>query len=357
MHRPLLALLVALATLPAAAVAQQPYPWSGASRVDSRAWGSRAVDARVWVENDRDSFRRGDRMQVRFSTSHDAYVALVHVDTDGNLDFLYPATPWDGEYVRGGRVYSLPRAGAAGGWPLRGRGGMGYLYLLASPEPLDFGAFRGGPAGPWDWSYAGRAVRGDPFFAFDQLTRLLLPDWGYAPYAVDYYGYQVEGRHRYPAYACSDQRWNGGWGWTPSYGGCDRLDLFLRQDPYYYDTARYRGDRARYLRQYDSLDPRHGFKEDPRRGARGTISGSRDRADGVDRAAPPPVREAEPRRRAAPASRRPTLERRPEDREPAARPAARPATRDRAPEPSGSGDSDAPARGVQRPRPRDGGAS
>lgn len=354
MNRPLLALLLAAASLPAGAAAQQPYPWGGAGvrppMYDARAWGARPVEARVWVENERDYFRRGDRLQIRFSASHDAYVALVHIDPEGNLDFIHPATPWDDEYVRGGHVYTLPRGGAASGWPVRGSAGIGYLYLLASAEPLDFSYFRGGRGAPWDWSYAGRAVRGDPFFALHQLTRMLLPGWGYAPYAVDYFGYHVGGRHRYPRYACSDFGWDRGWGWTPMYGHCDRLDRFLLEDPYYYDPVRYRGDRWRYYRDYERLDPRHGYKEDPQRGARG-FAPQRSRSGDVGRAEPPPVRDDEPERNVLPPARRPTLERRPSGREPSETPAAR----GRAPAPSGSGD--APARGVQRPRSRPSGGS
>lgn len=226
------------------------------------------VDARIWLENEPDYFRRGDRMDVSFVVSDDAYVAVVHVDTDGTLDFVYPASPWDNEFVRGGRILSLPARGG-GSWMVRSRPGIGYFYLIASPEPLDFSYFRGRLNSPWDWGYAGRAVHGDPFIAFDQIARLIMPRWPYAPYAYDYYSYYVEGLHRYPTYACSDRYYDYGWGWTPSYGSCGSLDYFLRDHPYYYDTRRYRGDRRIYLRDYDYLDPRHGFKEEPDRPARG----------------------------------------------------------------------------------------
>lgn len=228
---------------------------------------SAQVGARIWLENEPDYFRRGDRMDVGFSVSDDAYVAVVHVDSDGNLDFVYPESPWDNEFIRGGRMHRLsPRGGT--GWMVRGRPGIGYFYIIASPQPLDFSYFRGRSGSPWDWGYAGRAVHGDPFIAFDQIARMLLSP--YAPYVFDYYSYYVEGLHRYPTYACSSNRYDYGWGWTPSYGACGQLDYFLRDHPYYYDTRRYRGDRQGYLREYDRLDPRHGYKEAPdRRPARG----------------------------------------------------------------------------------------
>src|SRR5690606_14124197 len=74
--------------------------------------------------------------------------------------------------------------------------------------------------------------------------------------------------HRYPRYACSSfGSW--GWGYSPHwhsyYGACNRLDLFLRDNPFYFDSRRYRGDRWRYYRDYRDWDPRHSFKEDPER--------------------------------------------------------------------------------------------
>jgi hypothetical protein len=345
---PILALLAALVVAaPALAEALRPVQLGGAY----------PIRARVWVENDRDYYRSGDRLQVRFTTSSDAYVAVIHIDSQGYLDFLYPANPWDDEYVQGGRVYSLPR-GFGNGAIVRGSRGIGYLYIIASPVPLDYRAFRHGGSYGWDWSYAGRDVRGDPFWAFEQLTRLLVPDYGYVPYATDYYSYYVGGYSRYPAYACADGWSRRGWGWSPYADSCSRLDLFLRRNPYYFDARRYRGDRRVYFRTYPDYNrpvERHRYKEDPSAPPRSSAT-ARPRYD-----APPPRespraedparpaersggRASEPQRPAArpaerqkpesapprqeeprPAERRPTLERRP--REPEAAPPPRQAER------------------------------
>src|SRR5690348_15099983 len=113
--------------------------------------------ARIWLDDNRDLYRRGDRLRILFSTSEDAYVAVIHVNPDGYLDFLYPESPLDRDYVRGGEVYSLPRRGF-GGELVRGSNGVGYLYIIASPVPLDYGYFHGRGGYGWDWSYAGRQV-------------------------------------------------------------------------------------------------------------------------------------------------------------------------------------------------------
>src|SRR5690606_33352651 len=46
-------------------------------------------------------------------------------------------------------------------------------------------------------------------------------------------------------------------------GSCSSQELFLRQNPYYYDTRLYRGDRGRIIGGYQSLDPRLGYKASP----------------------------------------------------------------------------------------------
>lgn len=324
--------------------------------------------ARVWIENDREYFRHGDRLRVNFSTAANSYVAVVHIDPSGNLDFVYPRSPWDSEFVRAGRIHSLDRSGWGNGLLVRGGSGIGYLYVIASPVPLDYSRFRAGPGSHWDWSYAGRSVAGDPFWAMEQLTRTLLPRWGNAPYAVDYYTYFVGGIHRYPSYACADRGYGSGWGWGYSsawssyYGSCDRLDYFLRDNPYYFDSRRFRGDRRSYYRDYDDRDwdPRHVFKEDPdRSGARpGPRVQSQPSSGGTSRVTPqgssPATPLSRPVQRAAPerseVSPAPAREAAPR---PAARPTSAPVERERArPAPEPRPREATPQRAQPAPQPR-----
>ena len=329
----------------AAVAAAQPY---GPGVIDPRASsaafpsgpGGSQYGADIWLEGEPSYFRLGDRLNVRFSVPRDSYIAIVHIDSDGELDFLYPASPWDDGFVRGGRSQSLPIRSFAS-TTIRARPGIGYLYLIASPYPLDFRYFHGGIGSAWDWGYAGRNVYGDPFLAFDQVTRLILPGWPYVDYAWDYHSYYVDGIHRYPTYACSNQYRTWGWGWSPSFGSCSRLDVFVRNNPYYYDTRRYRGDRRVYLREYDRLDPRYGFKEAPddpfgRLPSRAPAPPVRDAAPG------PTGRDEVPRRDpvTAPAPTQPT---RPGQTAPAPRPSV--PTRDPVAEPRTA----EPARGVTVP--------
>ncbi|CAN5671390.1 hypothetical protein BH23GEM6_BH23GEM6_09980 [soil metagenome] len=319
----------------AASLAQQQPPFS---QLHDQPWDDRYtsqnIRARILVDGNRDLYRSGERLRVRFSTSEDAYVALVHVDPDGRLEFLFPSSPWDNDFIRGGRTHQLPMTHQSG-LTIRNRPGIGYLYLIASPYPLDYRHFSRGRGNPWDWSYAGRDVIGDPFWAMGQISRLLV---GNSPFASDYYSYHVDGRHRYPAYACADRYLgvSGGWGWSSSYGSCNRLDMFLRQHPHYYDSRLYRGDRRAYMtRTYGAPVVQHRFKEDavggrvtdrapeqPRNRAPAQTVREQERTaapttrTGVRQppAGSPPARAAEPRQ-SEPQRQRPTLERRGTQRE------------------------------------------
>lgn len=332
MRIPLIALTLALFATPVAA--QGGYYDSRGPMYDA------APRARVWLGNDRDFFRRGERLRIYFSTSEDAYVAVIHVDPDGNLDFLYPTSPFDRNYVQGGRSYPLPRGGFSGGELVRGSGGIGYVYVVASPVPLDYGYFGGRGGSSWDWSYAGRRVHGDPFWALEQITRTLVPDNGYIPYSTDLASYYVEGRSRYPSYACGGGYagyrgigvdFRSSWGYNPYYDSCDRLVVFLRTHPDYFDSRRYRGDRRVVYRDYGPWQPSHGYKSEPNGGSRAVPRSS---SGSPSRNLAPATGRAQP---AQPETRRPTLERRPDPPARQAEPPSRAAPRsDRSPSSSPS---------------------
>jgi hypothetical protein len=318
-----------------------------ADRFDD-GWGT-YLEARLWVEDDREIFQRGDRMRVRFRSSHDAYIAVVHIDTDGRLDLVFPESDWDSELVRAGQTYTLPRGGWDSFWTVRERPGIGYFHLIASSQPLNVRALRRPSALDRSFVGLGGEVRGDPFWVLDRVTRLLVGSAQYGRVAVDTYGYQVGGRHRYPAYVCTDAYGVDYWDAGSYYGSCDRVVRLLRSEPQYYDTRRYRGDRSVY---YRSAEPavRHGFKEPPTRDRSVESMGVTNRPATPSRAPaaapggavplrptptrpqprnepqPPAGREPaarpapRPEPQARPSEERPRLERRPAERQPAARP-------------------------------------
>ncbi|HEV2149394.1 MAG TPA: DUF4384 domain-containing protein [Longimicrobiaceae bacterium] len=254
-------LFAALALL-AASGAAGAAPARAAALPAADAPAAQAYDlrVRVWADDDRDLFRSGDRVRVQFHATRSAYVAVIHLTTDGEVEFLYPRSPWDDGYVRGGRNYSLPFAGGTGDWRVRGSPGIGYLYVVASEEPLDFRAFQNRSGSAWEYRRIGSGVRGDPYYALDRITELLVPDWDYGEFATDYYAYHVGSRHAYPRYACYD-RYADPYSWGGYYDRCDRLVVLLRDDPYYYDPHRHRRARGYYLADSRRAEPLHRYKE------------------------------------------------------------------------------------------------
>ena len=284
----------------------------------------RRVGVRVWMDDDRDVFRVGDRSRVLLRTDQDAYVAVLHIDTNGDVEVLHPRTPGDDGYLRGGRVHTLHPRGYSY-LSVRGGYGIGYIFAVASQEPLDSRALRDlyyRRAGSWSPEYS---VYGDPFRAMDRFERMLVGDYEYGDHDSDYYSYHVGRRYTHPRYACYDSY--GSWYSHRGayYDSCDRVRVLLVQAPYYYDTRYYRGDRRVYYYgrnngyYYDDrysrrTQPTHGYKErtDVRGDANGRRTESRRPAPPAARGAGSYDRDAQQEPRVTrPERTRPTFERRP----------------------------------------------
>ena len=247
---------------------------------------------RVWLDNDRDVFRVGDRSRVALRVDRDAYVTVLHIDTNGDVELLFPSTHGDDGYLRGGRSYGLRTRGDQY-LNVRGGYGIGYVFAIASDEPMDPRALRElsyRRAGRWDSRYS---VYGDPFEAMERLERTLVS--GYGDYETDYYSYHVGRRYTHPRYAC----YNGYGSWyhsrAASWDSCDRVRVVLVRVPYYYDTRYYRGDRRVVYRGYDrryddrygrrAPEPEHGYKE------RTDVRAEAPRGTSYSRRPAPPARE------------------------------------------------------------------
>jgi len=299
-------------------------------------YGQQQLGVRVQMENERDLFRPGEVARVLVRATQDAYVAVVHITPDGDVEFLWPRDYDDDGYMRGGAQYAVSSRGGVRGLRIGSGYGIGYVLAVASDEPLDLRRVRDyyyRRSTSWDPNLN---VVGDPFHAMERLARLLVPDYDDGYGAVDWYTYHVGSqRYRYPRYACYDSY--GSWYTSRSsyYDGCDRVRVLLVESPYYYDTRYYRGDRSRYYRRWYADDGYSGRRGDPQHGYKEGGYGY-DRATGVPNRRPftrsaeaPPPRTRGSDGRASdgdqdgggssvrpPTRQRPTLERRPPESEP-----------------------------------------
>ncbi|HEU4561843.1 MAG TPA: hypothetical protein VFS20_28720 [Longimicrobium sp.] len=305
----------------------------------------RGPSVRVWLENDRDLFSPGALTRVYVRAAQDAFVSVIHITPDGDVEMLWPRDPNDEGYLEGGRAFALStRTGSR--YVRLGYGyGIGYIFAVSSDEPLDVRRMR-------DFYYRRTSgwsrdlnVVGDPFHAMERFARDLVPGYEDGYGSLDWYSYHVgSSRYRYPRYACYDSY--GPWysSRSPYYDGCDRVRVLLVEVPYYYDTRYWRGDRSYYWRRWYASDynsyyarrrePQHGYKESPYGSSRSGLSPNRrPMVRGGD--APPPRSggsrygggrdDAQEPRVTQPGRTRPTLQRRPQESEPVqARPRSEP---------------------------------
>jgi hypothetical protein len=278
MRGAIVTLLLALAALPSGGDAAEP---RAAGDRDS----ARDLEVRVWMDRGHEPvLSRGDRARLYYHVSEDAYLAIFHIDTNGLVRLLYPASPSETEWVYGGRDYRLlfPQSSY---WYVEDDPGMGYFFAVASPEPLDFSMLRYSRfEGGWDLARVGRQVYRDPYVAMDDYVAHLIPDWEYVPYALDFTSYHVGASHDYPRFLCYDcHGFRPYSAWNPYLSACVNFRVVVYSDPYYYPVSRYRGTQVVYVRPPVPGQPRFAFKE--RAAGEASVPLVRRREDG----APPPV--------------------------------------------------------------------
>ncbi len=221
------------------------------------------LEARIWLDRGVDPvLRRGDQVRVYYRASRDAFVSIFHIDTNGFARLLHPGSPTDDHFVLGGRDYRVlfPESRY---WHVDEDEGKGYLFIVASPEPLDFSNFtysrrRGG----WDITAMAQTGYRDPFLVMDDVVAALIPQWWAEDYALDFHAYDVDQPHDYPRFLCYDcHGFIPIFDWNPYDYWCTDFRVVIHDDPYYYPVYRYRGDRVVYTRPVARLRPMFDFKE------------------------------------------------------------------------------------------------
>src|SRR5688500_7028488 len=104
--------LAVLAAVPAAAEPAPALLLSGPSTAPLEALAASAQQGvQVWMDGYRDVYRPGERMSVRVRTQRDGYLAVFHIDTNGDVDIIYPRSEHDDGWVEGGRSMRLGSRG------------------------------------------------------------------------------------------------------------------------------------------------------------------------------------------------------------------------------------------------------
>jgi hypothetical protein len=210
---------------------------------------------------DRDFFHRGDRISVDFVTSADAYVTVFRVDTDGRVRFLFPATPWDRNFVVADRRHRVrsPYTGAEHAFWVDDYAGVGYVFAVASADPFQYSSYMLNDH--WDYRAVANAGRisGDPYLALAGLIAHMVPP-GYEAYGYDVVSYFVESRYDYPRFLCYDCHAYVPYPvWDPYRDWCATFRVVIYDPPPRYLGRAYPAEAVVYPARV-VLEPRYVFK-------------------------------------------------------------------------------------------------
>jgi len=151
----------------------------------------------IWISNDR-RFVPGDRAKVQVRTRDDAYLLVLHADTEGHLRILFPVDPTDDDFVRGGRKYEIRGRGGHESFTIDSRTGQGTVYAVASADPFKFDEFVVG--GHWDYrALAPQRLSSQPESELNDLVRRMSQD----DFDYDILTYDVFDRVAYSDYSSS----------------------------------------------------------------------------------------------------------------------------------------------------------
>jgi hypothetical protein len=238
-------------------------PPSVSAQAGGGAREGRSLEVRVWLDRGVDAvLQPGDRSRVYYRASEDAYVALVQVDTDGVATLLYPRHDGEPNRVRGGRDYRLIFSDAAD-WLVHDAPGVGYFFILASRNPLDFGRLsRFAQTGEWNLARTGARIRQDPHVAIDGLASLFIVPEGDRTFALDFTGYHVGQSYSYPRFLCYEchvpQSYEA---WNPYRQACPETRIVIYNDPHFYPASRYQGNRVVFPQQPSPAEPQFVVRE------------------------------------------------------------------------------------------------
>ena len=195
---------------------------------DHQSGAARRVS--VWTDRD-EPYARGDGARVYLRVDEPSYVAVFRVDTDGRVRVLFPREPWNDTYVRDQREFEVAGPRDGGAFLVDDDPGMGYLFAIASADPLDFRDITRGNY--WDYRLIdGGRIQGDPYVALTDLAARVSPGGGYD---YDISPYYVSHHYDYPRFVCYDCHAYASYSeWDPYRTSCTRYRVVVRDDPRYY---------------------------------------------------------------------------------------------------------------------------
>jgi uncharacterized protein DUF4384 len=180
------AVLPLLAALSACATAGGARPVGPAG--ERGAVAERGPGAQIWTT---DEFGSGNRIRASFRLDDDAYVIVVNVGLDGYANVVFPESPDDDGFMRGGRTYRLPPffPGFANNFRASRYARLhnatsayddiydryaGYVFIIASWRPMHFQLTEA--LGLWDdYRLAAHDEKLEPYVVIHRFADQLVP--------------------------------------------------------------------------------------------------------------------------------------------------------------------------------------
>ncbi len=119
------------------------------------------LEVYVWPDRGMDAvYYPGENINVNVEVTRDAFLILYNIDTRGRLHILFPASPWDDNFVEAGDAISFPRRWDDVDWTIDGPPGTEYIQVIASEIPIS----------PPEWPvYINGAGVSDDYYAPSEL--------------------------------------------------------------------------------------------------------------------------------------------------------------------------------------------
>ncbi len=173
-------------------------------------YATRPADIRVWLEADEaryedtyyqnsgyDVYPAVEDVVLNVRASRSCYATVYVVDTAGYIHVVYPMSPYDNTYLRGGRVYSFYLSDFSFGGAFDR--GVAYVFAVSSPVRFSYRHYGWGVfAGNFGWQ-----IYGDPYLAARSFYLGLVPlSCDYRVIGVSHARFYVREYVRYPSYLC-----------------------------------------------------------------------------------------------------------------------------------------------------------
>ncbi|PIV81742.1 hypothetical protein COW53_02725, partial [bacterium CG17_big_fil_post_rev_8_21_14_2_50_64_8] len=181
--------------------------------------------AGIWLDKDSDEvYQRDERMSVGFQLNRDAYAVVYRIDTEGQVDLLWPRSRLDDGFVFAGHEYEVPVPGSA---PLETGSleGEGFVEVLASAYPFDLRELEIDFHGENRRDPFRYEVAGDPFLAMNEINYAVTGLEDTENLVVsNYASYYVHRKVDHPRYLCSQCHIDSDQGYEPYADNCT-LDI------------------------------------------------------------------------------------------------------------------------------------